>query len=259
MEFKYKLTKQVEEFIENANISEIEIGCSSSQVIKIEKENDTFFLKVSINGELKKEYEKLNWLSGKVKVPEIILYENKDDIEYLITKEVPGEMVCSDYYSDNWKLGIQIVVESFNELYNVDITNCPFNTGIDYKLDLVKKNIDNNLINLDNLSKDVLEKFKNPNNIYNYLLENKFEEELCFTHGDMSLPNIFAYNNRFSGFIDVGECGVADKWFDIAIAFRTIKRNYEVDEAIDLLFEQLGIEKDQKKIDYYLLLMELYI
>lgn len=258
MEFKYKLTKQVEEFIKNSNLLEIEIGCSNSQVIKIEKE-DTFFLKISTNGELKKEYEKLSWLNGKVKVPQIILYENKDNIEYLITKEVPGEMVCSDYYSDNWKLGIQIIVESFKELYNVDITNCPFNTGLDYKLELVKNNIDNNLINLDIISKEVLEKFNNPINIYNYLLENRFEEELCFTHGDMSLPNIFAHNNKFSGFIDVGECGVADKWFDIAIAVRTIKRNYEVDEAIDLFFEQLGIEKDQNKIDYYLLLMELYI
>ncbi len=90
------------------------------------------------------------------------------------------------------------------------------------------------------------------------LLVNKDKEELCFSHGDTSLPNIFANDYKFSGFIDVGECGIADKWFDIAIAVKTLERNYG-EKAVDLFFKQLEIKKDQIKINYYLLLMELYI
>lgn len=37
MNFKYKLTKKVENFIKSANLSEISIGCSDSQVVRIEK------------------------------------------------------------------------------------------------------------------------------------------------------------------------------------------------------------------------------
>lgn len=37
MKFKYKITKEVESFISNSKLTEIVIGCSDSQVIKIEK------------------------------------------------------------------------------------------------------------------------------------------------------------------------------------------------------------------------------
>lgn len=260
MEFKYKITKDIESFIKDSILDEINIGCSSSQVIKIEKEDNTYYLKMAILGELTSEYEKLNWLAGKVKVPEIVLYETKNGVEYLITKAVIGEMVCSDFYleKDNWKLGIPVIIEAFKELFEVNVKDCPFNVSLDYKLALVKNNIDNNLLDINDISDDALEKFKTPENIYQYLLDNRFDEDLCFSHGDISLPNIFAYNNKFSGFIDVGECGIADKWFDLAIATRTIKRNYG-EAAVDAFFEQLGIDKDESKIYYYLLMMELYL
>ena len=260
MELKYSITRSIEDFIKDAVLTEINIGCSSSQVVRIEKNDNVYYLKISSLGELTSEYEKLNWLAGKVKVPEIVLYETKDGVEYLITKAVLGEMVCSDFYldKDNWKLGIPVIIEAFKELFEVDIKDCPFNVSLDYKLALVKNNIDNNLLDPNNISDEVIEKFKTPENIYQYLLDNRFEEDICFSHGDISLPNIFAYNNKFSGFIDVGECGIADRWFDLAIATRTIKRNYG-EEAVDAFFEQLGVEKDINKINYYLLMMELYL
>ena len=259
MEYKFNLTDKIKDFIEDATVSEIGIGCSNSQILKVEKEGKIYFLKMATLGSLTIEYKKFNWLAGKIKVPEITLYEIENNIEYLITKTLPGEMLCSNYYlkNDNWKLGIPIVVEAFTEIYTVDIKDCPFNVALDYKLALVKDNIENNRERL-NINTQILERFKTPENIYNYLLENRFEEDLCFSHGDISLPNIFVKDNKFSGFIDVGECGIADKWFDIAIAVKTINRNYG-EEAVDLFFDKLGIYRNQTKIDYYLLLMELYL
>ena len=260
MESNFKLSDKVRQFIEGAITTNIGIGCSNSQVVRIQKENETYFLKIAPLGELTSEYEKLIWLAGKIKVPEVILYEINDDVEYLITSAVVGEMICSDFYlkDDNWKLGIPLIIEAFKELYKIDINDCPFNVSLDYKLTLIKNNIDNKLLALNNISEEVLDKFKTLDNIYRYLINNRFDEELCFTHGDVSLPNLFVDNGKFSGFIDVGECGIADKWFDLAIAVKTIKRNYGED-AVNILFEQLGIIKDENKINYYILMMELYL
>ena len=257
--YKYKLTKQVNEFIANANISEVSIGCSDSQVIKIEKGDEAFYLKMASLGSLTKEYEKLKWLKEKTKVPEVILYEVQDNVEYLITKSLPGEMLCSSYYrnKDNWEHGIVAVVEALKELYELNIESCPFNVSLEYKLSLVKNNIINNYEKL-KISDHVLEKYGSLEKIYQYLIDNKIEEELCFSHGDLSLPNIFADNHKFSGFIDLAECGIADRWFDIAIVVKSIRRNYG-EEAVNLLFEKLDILRDDKKIEYYLLLMELYL
>lgn len=81
---------------------------------------------------------------------------------------------------------------------------------------------------------------------------------MSFSHGDTSLSNIFCKYGKFTEFIDVGECGIADKWFDLAICQKSIKRNYGI-EAVDKFYQQLEITPDNDKINYYLLMMELYL
>ena len=108
------------------------------------------------------------------------------------------------------------------------------------------------------LKEETLQKFGSVENLLKYLIDNQFEEELCFSHGDTSLPNIFALGNKFSGFIDVGECGIVDKWFDLAICEKSIKRNYG-EEYISKFYKELNIIPDRNKLDYYLLMMELYL
>lgn len=260
MEFKYKIIDTVECFIKDSTLTEINIGCSNSQVVRVEKSNKIYFLKIAEGDILTSEYEKLKWLEGKIRVPKVVLYEKNDGVEYLITEAITGEMVCSDYYLEHPTEGVPIIVEAFKEIYKVETKNCPFKVDLDYKLNLVKNNIDNNLIDIKNISNATLERFESLEGIYQYLLDNRSlaEEELCFSHGDTSLPNIFALDNKFSGFIDVGECGIAEKWFDIAIVVKSIIRNYGK-EAVQDFYKQLGVEENKDRIDYYLLMMELYL
>ena len=258
MNFNYKLSEEILSFIENAKLEEINIGCSDSQVFKIEKNDNIYFLKIANLGLLTNEYNALEWLDGKLLVPKIVLYKENDGIEYLITEKIPGEMVCSDNIIKDYKLGLKVIAEAFKKIYTVDIENCPFIVNLDYKLNLVKTNVENGLINYDDLSENTKKRFKNLNEIVDYLFNNRFEEELCFSHGDTSLPNIFCNNGKFSGFIDVGECGIADKWFDLAICQKSIKRNYG-EQAISEFYKELDVIPDFDKINYYLLMMELYL
>lgn len=258
MNFNYKLSEKVKAFIANAKLEEISIGCSDSQVFKIEKLGKIYFIKISSKANLTSEYEKLKWLDGKLNVPKIVLYDYTDDTEYLITESVGGEMVCSEYYLNNPQIGIKVIAEAFKQINKVNIENCPFNVSIDYKLSLVENNVKNNLIHLEDLKEETLKKFGSLENIINFLKDNKFDDEYCFSHGDTSLPNIFALGNEFTGFIDVGECGIADKWFDLAICEKSIRRNYG-ERYIPKFYEELNIIPERDKIDYYLLMMELYL
>ncbi len=133
-----------------------------------------------------------------------------------------------------------------------------FNVSIDYKLALVENNVNNNLIRVEDLKEETLKKFGSLENIIKFLKDNKFNDDYCFSHGDTSLPNIFASKNEFVGFIDVGECGIADKWFDLAICEKSIKRNYG-EQYISKFYEELNIIPERDKIDYYLLMIELYL
>ncbi len=89
---------------------------------------------------------------------------------------------------------------------------------------------------------------------------------LRLSHGDFCLPNLFFHQNRVSGYIDLGKTGIADKWCDIALCYRSLSHNYtgkyhnrdygRFDDR--LLFRELGIWPDWDKIRYYILLDELF-
>lgn len=256
MNFKYALSNNIKEFIQNASLEEISIGCSNSQVIKIIKDAKVYFLKIAEKGLLTNEYEKLQWLNGKLSVPKVVLYEIANDIEYLITEAVKGKMLCSEYYEKNPETGLKVIKNAFDEIKSIDITDCPFDVSIDYKLKLAEDNVMKGIVKDMDLKKETLEKFGSVNNLLKYLKENKFYDEQCFSHGDTSLPNIFASGSHYEGLIDVGDCGIADKWFDLAICEKSIIRNYGL-EYVAEFYKELNIKPDRTKIDYYLLMMEL--
>lgn len=258
MNFKFNLTDFLNTFIQHTVLQEIGIGCSDSRIIKITKNNDTYFLKCSDNPNVQVEHQKLQWLQGKIPVPEIISYEEKDGINYLLTKSLNGEMVCSDYYIKHPDLGLDIIIAGFKLLKNVDIKNCPFDVGLDYKLHLVKHNIDNHLITESDIKPEILKEYGSISEIYEYLISNRPTEELVFSHGDTSLPNLFGKDDKFVGFIDVAECGIADFWFDVAITAKSIKRNYGQD-AVQQFYNKLGREIKYHNIEYYTILMNLYL
>lgn len=105
--------------------------------------------------------------------------------------------------------------------------------------------------------------FDSPEALVKWLWENRPEEELSLTHGDYSLQNIFALNGEINGYIDLGKAGAADKWQDIAICYRSLRHVFSSDKGNtdfdpNLLFEKLGIKKDERKLKYYTLLDELF-
>ncbi len=95
---------------------------------------------------------------------------------------------------------------------------------------------------------------------------NKPDEDLVFSHGDFCLPNVLFQNRKLSGIIDLVRAGIADKWCDIALCYRSLKNNCEgmysgiktVDFNENDLFDALQIKPDWDKIYYYILLDELF-
>lgn len=258
MKFKYPLPIRIEKIINDAELKEISIGCSDSQVVKIKKDGRTFYLKIMKNGKLLQEYEKLKWLEGKIPVPKIIEFIQEYGNDYLITEEMPGKMLCDKYYINNPDNAMLVLKVAFQNIFSIDISDCPFNVSNEYKLSLIEDNINKGLVNDLSLSAETRKKFGTVQNLLEYLKNNRFQEEFVFSHGDTSLPNIFAFKDKLTGFIDVGESGIADKWFDLAICEKSILRNYGK-EYIENFYDALNIKRDDFKINYYLLMMELYL
>ncbi len=245
-------SNRIREFIKDATkIEEITIGCNS-KVYKIRKKSKVFYLKEA--NHLSKESIALDYLQGKISVPEKVFYEKYNGKSYILTKEVKGEMLCNDYYEEHPLEGIDIIVEAFNALYNIDYSDCIIDETIDTKIKEIESRFSS--IKDSDINESILKRFHNKEGILKYLKGNKPKQIIGFTHGDMSLPNIFALDGHFSGLIDVGNAGLSDIYFDLVICEISIARNYG-EEYIDTFYEKLGIEKDEFKSDYYRILMSL--
>ena len=247
-----KGSNRLNEFLKDANkIEEITIGCNSV-VYRIKKKSKTFYLKIADH--LSQESIRLDYLSGKINIPEKVFYEKYNGKSYILTKEVKGIMLCDDYFDNNKMEGIDIIVEAFNAIYNIDYSDCIIDETIDTKIAKIESRF--NQIKESDINESILSRFHTKENILKYLKGNKPKQIIGFTHGDMSLPNIFALDHHFSGLIDVGNAGISDIYFDLVICEMSIERNYGK-EYIPVFYDKLGIEKDDFKSDYYRILMSL--
>ena len=247
-----KGSNRLNEFLKDANkIEEITIGCNSV-VYRIKKKSKTFYLKIADH--LSQESIRLDYLSGKINIPEKVFYEKYNGKSYILTKEVKGIMLCDDYFDNNKMEGIDIIVEAFNAIYNIDYSDCIIDETIDTKIAEIESRF--NQIKESDINENILSRFHTKENILKYLKGNKPKQIIGFTHGDMSLPNIFALDHHFSGLIDVGNAGISDIYFDLVICEMSIERNYGK-EYIPIFYDKLGIEKDDFKSDYYRILMSL--
>ena len=244
--------------IDTVGMSNSQVICFDDLVLKIENQNEESDLEAQI----------MNWLSDKLPVPKVLCLEKENGINYLLMSKIDGFMSCDEYIIGKPKLLVKILAEGLKMLWNVDISNCPYNSSLDYKLKCAEYNIRNNLCDMENVEHDTFgdNGFNNPEELLEWLKNNRPSEELVFSHGDFCLPNVFIKDNKISGFIDLGRGGIADKYQDIALCYRSLSHNYSgtyggkvyKDFDPDILFEELKIKPNWEKIKYYILLDELF-
>ncbi len=253
-----KLPNCINKHIENISYKFNDVGHSNSKVICFE--NDLILKIDHSNTNSNMEITMMKWLQDKLPVPKIIEYCTFDGYNYLLMSKMEGLMSCDKYYLDKPEELVRLLAEGLKILWKVDTTGCPYVNDVENKLKLARIQIDNGLVDLDNLEPETFSEngFKDLEELYKFLVDNKPKQDLVFSHGDYCLPNIFFKDHSVSGFIDLGNCGIADRWQDIALCVRSLEHNLGSNKYEDLLFKELGIEKNEEKIRYYILLDELF-
>jgi kanamycin kinase len=82
-------------------------------------------------------------------------------------------------------------------------------------------------------------------------------DRLVVCHGDSCAPNtLLTDDGRWSGHVDLGELGVADRWADLAVATWSTEWNYGPGWD-KLLLQAYGVPPDPDRTRYYRLLWDL--
>ncbi len=209
----------------------------------------------------------MRWLEGKLPVPRIVRFEKDGEKEYLLMTRLPGKMACDKAYLDRPDLLLPLLAEALRMLWAVDISGCPISRTLDGELAHARFSLENGRVDFSRCEPETFGPggFKNPEALLAWLENNKPPLETAFSHGDCCLPNIFFDGNRVSGFIDLGDAGVADKWRDISLCFRSLKHNTDGtygraqrDVHPERLFDFLDLRPDWEKMRYYILLDEFF-
>lgn len=242
-----------------------DIGMSDSSILLF----DDKVLKIQeCSEEAENEYRMMTWLQGKLPVPRILAYEIMENQSCLLMSKSKGVMACEEVYMQNPVDQAKLLSGGLKKLWSVETSECPADWRLKKKLTRAKYNIEHGLIDLDNVEPDTFgdHGFKNPDELLQWLCHHQPSEELALSHGDYCLPNVFGIGGKVTGYIDLGRTGIADKWCDIALCYRSLSLNYSgryhgrtyagYDDL--LLFKELGIKPDWEKIRYYILLDELF-
>ncbi len=226
-------------------------------VLKIEEERPGIAQMVNV----------MKWLDGKLPAPKVLATEVKDGYRYLLMSKVRGRMACDEYYMTRPEELVTLLAEALKMLWSVDISDCPKTFDLKAELEEAKYRIEHNLVDLEDTEPETFGEggFKDPEELLQWLYDHQPEPDPVFAHGDFCLPNVFFEDGKVSGFIDLGDAGIADRWYDIALGYRSLKHNadgtygkYYEEVKPDELFVKLGIEPDWEKIKYYILLDELF-
>lgn len=218
--------------------------------------------------EAENELAMLAYLQGKLPVPKLYLQETEEGVSYLLMGRCEGLRACDPAYLEDPEALCALLAEGLRALWKTDASGCPCDQRLAQKLKRARHNVENGLVDMNNVEPGTFgEKgFRSPAALLAWLYANRPEEEPVLSHGDFCLPNLFGQEGRVTGYIDLGRAGIADKWCDIALCWRSLHHNYrerrrktgapEPDGT--LLFQALGLEPDWAKIRYYILLDELF-
>ncbi|RXZ78847.1 hypothetical protein EBB07_25415 [Paenibacillaceae bacterium] len=223
----------------------LEVNTAEKYVMKIKK--------TEYAGSLYEEAERLNWMKGKLPVPEVIRYYKEHDKEYLVMSYIEG-CVGSEYQHLDGEKSLGFVLgEGLRKIHRVGIDQCPFKAFLPENLiSMVKNNIEHHF---DQVTEVINRAFPDETleQLMDFLEINRpLDNELVFTHGDYGSGNVIIHNGELNAFIDVDGAGVSDPYYDIYYLIKSLTQYSDRHEEVPGFLKGYGInELDQQKMKFH--------
>ncbi|MFB2561806.1 APH(3')-II family aminoglycoside O-phosphotransferase [Rhizobium sp. IMFF44] len=237
------------------------LGRSSAHVFRLEADGRApVYLKTELAdalGELAGEVVGLRWLALQgLACPDIIAHETDGEREWLLMSALPGrDFVSAERLQPLER--VRLLADALRRLHAVDIAACPFDHRLENRIAAAKARLLAGRVDEDDFDEARLG--RSAEDLFHELQAKRpSTENLVVTHGDACLPNFMADGPKFTGYIDCGRLGVADRHQDIALACSSIEHNFGEELVAEFLNAYGDFEPQAEKMAYYQLLDEFF-
>ncbi|MCL6625786.1 aminoglycoside 3'-phosphotransferase [Alicyclobacillus shizuokensis] len=197
-------------------ICENRTGHSSSQVYRlVPPTGQAVYLKVQYGatGSLQPERRRLAWLQGKLPVPSVLYFGVRGPYQFLLMSEVPGLPASDPACLQTPEKLAKLLATGLRAIHALAVDTCPFRLQED---------------------------------------QGRGEGDLVVCHGDYSLPNVLVSDGAIRGFIDLGQLGVGDRYWDLATVWRSLRYNRLPETCFSVFSEAYGLRAvDEEKLEFY--------
>lgn len=255
-----KLPASIARFIGEATLLPDTIGESPCQVHGFRRGGEGFFLKSSpaifapTTYSVLREARVLEWLAGRLKVPELVLVAQDQEHEFMITRQVPG--VPLSQLVGEPRVALELFQMALQRVQAVPTQGCPFDSGIAVRLAELDYLLANGLCAVEH-DLGQWPGLASAEDLRARLQDNRTREELLFSHGDLGDSNVFVDGRDELHFIDLGRGGLADRWLDIAFVHRDLREQIGL-EIADQYLRELGVPDQPLQREYFEQLDELF-
>jgi kanamycin kinase len=206
--------------------------------------------------DLAAEAARMTWAAAYTPVPRVLGLDADGEGSWMVTAALPGHNAVSQRWLADPSAAVTAIGEGLRAMHDaMPVTDCPFSWMTQHRIAAAQRAAAAGRLDTSDWAPEHLEL-----GIEGALAQVQnipTADHLVVCHGDACAPNtLIADNGRWSGHVDLGDLGVADRWADLAVATWSTGWNYGPGWE-ELLLDAYGIEPDAERTRYYRLLWEL--
>ena len=202
------------------------------------------------------EMERTVWARSHLPVPRVLDHGATPENTWLLTEGIDGRDATNSAFREDISGLVHRLAGGLRRFHEAPVEACPFQFRIADAISLVRHRFATHQIDA---ARDFHPEFAALTveaAVEQLVTSVPDGEDLVVCHGDYCVPNILLRGPEVVGFVDLGELGVADRWWDLAVATWSITwnfgRGYE-----DQFLESYGATPDDARMRFYRLLYDL--
>jgi aminoglycoside phosphotransferase len=202
------------------------------------------------------EAARLEWARAFTPVPRVLDQGADEEGTWLVTSPVPGANAVTERWRADPGTAVTAVGRGLRALHDtLPVDTCPFSWSQGERVADARRRATRGGIDPAHWHDD--HRHLTLTRALELLGEAPPVDVAVVCHGDACAPNtVLSEDGRWSGHVDFGSLGVADRWGDLAVATWSTRWNYGPDWE-DTLLDAYGVEPDPTRTAYYRLLWDL--